>query len=240
MLEFQAMATVTSIEWTERTWNPVTGCTKVSQGCKHCYAERLAERFWADRSFTEVRVHPERLAHPKSIRRPAKIFVNSMSDLFHADVPDSFIRQVFDVMAECPRHTFQILTKRSERLAELGRVLPWPAHIWIGVSVESDEEVDRIDHLRSVPALVRFLSLEPLIGPLGTLDLRGIHWVIVGGESGPNARPMEGKWVPAIRRQCREAKVHLLKQWGGVFRKRAGQLLDGRAYGEFPRAERAA
>jgi protein gp37 len=234
------MAVVTSIEWTDRTWNPVTGCTKVSQGCRRCYAERLAERFWGDRPFTEVRCHPERLNQPKSIRRPSMIFVNSMSDLFHPDVSESFIRRVFNVMAECPRHTFQILTKRSERLAEFAPTLPWPAHIWIGVSVESDDEVQRIDHLRSVPAPVRFLSLEPLIGPLGTLDLRGIHWVIVGGESGPNARPMEGKWVRAIRRQCREANVpFFFKQWGGVFKKRAGRALDGRTYDEFPEARSA-
>src|SRR5271154_1178849 len=146
------MATVTSIEWTHRTWNPVTGCTKVSQGCKHCYAERLADRFWGDRPFTDVRTHPERLAHPKSIRRASMIFVNSMSDLFHPDVDEAFIRKVFGVMVECPRHTFQILTKRSERLAEIGVRLPWLPHMWMGVSVESEDELERIDHLRSVPA----------------------------------------------------------------------------------------
>lgn len=229
------MATVTSIEWTHRTWNPVTGCTKVSQGCKHCYAERLADRFWGDRPFTEVRIHPERLGQPKSIRRPSMIFVNSMSDLFHPDVDETFIRRVFDAMVECPRHTFQILTKRSERLAELGPRLPWLPHMWMGVSVESEDEVPRIEHLRAVPAVVRFLSLEPLIGPLPALNLDGIHWVIVGGESGPHARPMDGKWVRSVRRQCRSAGVpFFFKQWGGVFKKQAGRLLDGRVYDEFP------
>lgn len=235
------MATVTSIEWTHRTWNPVTGCTKVSQGCKHCYAERLADRFWGDRPFTDVRIHPERLDQPVSIRRPSMIFVNSMSDLFHSDVEERFIRQVFDVMVRCPRHTFQVLTKRSERLASLGPQLPWSPNVWMGVSVESEDEIQRIDHLRAAPAAVRFLSLEPLIGPLPELDLREIHWVIVGGESGPQARPMDAKWVRSIRRQCRLAGVpFFFKQWGGVFKKQAGRLLDGRTYDEFPRAARAA
>lgn len=229
------MATVTTIEWTHRTWNPVTGCTKVSQGCKHCYAERLADRFWGQRPFTEVRTHPERLDHPKSVRRPSMFFVNSMSDLFHPDVDEAFIGRVFDAMVDCPRHTFQILTKRSERLAEVGAYLPWQPHMWIGVSVENECEIQRIEHLRRVPALVRFLSLEPLLGPLPSLDLRGIHWVIVGGESGPHARPMEGPWVRSIRRQCREARVpFFFKQWGGVFKKRAGRILDGRTYDQFP------
>ena len=229
------MATVTSIEWTERTWNPVTGCTKVSQGCKHCYAERLADRFWGGRSFTEVRVHPDRLSHPKTIRRPSMFFVNSMSDLFHADVPTSFIEEVFATMRECSRHTFQILTKRSERLATLGQTLRWPENIWVGVSVEDGQTVERIDDLREVPAAVRFLSLEPLLGPLEHLNLAGIHWVIVGGESGPGARPMNAIWVRSVRRQCREAGVpFFFKQWGGVFKKQTGRLLDGRTYDEFP------
>ena len=229
------MATVTSIEWTERTWNPVTGCTKVSQGCKHCYAERLAERFWGERPFTEVRVHPDRLSHPKSIRRPSMIFVNSMSDLFHPDVPTSFIRDVFATMYECSHHTFQVLTKRSERLVALGPTFRWPRNVWIGVSVENDLVVERMDHLRRVPAKVRFLSLEPLLGPLEHLNLEGIHWVIVGGESGPGARPMNAGWVRSIRRQCRQADVpFFFKQWGGVFKKQSGRLLDGRTYDEFP------
>ena len=229
------MAAVTPIEWTEQTWNPVTGCTKVSQGCKHCYAERLAERFWGDRPFTEVRLHPERLAYPASIRRPTKFFVNSMSDLFHEDVPDDFIRAVFDVMAGTPRHVFQVLTKRSARLAELAPALPWRPNIWMGVSVEEQRVVERIDHLRLTPAHIRFLSLEPLIGPLEGLDLGGIHWVIVGGESGPGARPMEPGWVRSIRRQCREARVaFFFKQWGGFAKKRTGRTLDGRTYDEYP------
>lgn len=230
------MATVTSIEWTERTWNPVTGCSKVSQGCKHCYAERIADRFWGDRPFTEVQCHPERLSHPKSIRKGSMFFVNSMSDLFHPDVPDKFIRSVFNVMRECPQHTFQVLTKRSERLAQLGPDLLWPTNVWMGVSVEDARVIERIDHLRAVPAAVRFLSLEPLIGPLEDLNLAGLHWVIVGGESGPGARPMKAAWVKSIRRQCRAARVpFFFKQWGGVFKKHSGRELDGRIYNEFPR-----
>lgn len=232
------MATVTSIEWTERTWNPVTGCSKVSQGCKHCYAERIADRFWGDRPFTEVRIHSERLSQPSSIKRPTMIFVNSMSDLFHLDVPDSFIREVFQVMADCPRHTFQVLTKRSERLRELGPSLPWRPNIWMGVSIEDEDVLGRLDDLRSVPAQVRFLSLEPLIGPLKDLELSGIHWVIVGGESGPGARTMKREWVRDIRRQCGASDVpFFFKQWGGVFKKQSGRALDGRTYSEFPMAD---
>jgi protein gp37 len=229
------MATVTTIEWTERTWNPVTGCSKVSQGCKHCYAERIADRFWGDRPFTEVQCHPERLGHPKSIRKGSMFFVNSMSDLFHPGVPEDFIHAVFKVMAECPQHTFQVLTKRSERLADLAADLPWPDNVWMGVSVEDANVIDRIDHLRTVPAAVRFLSLEPLIGPLENLDLTGIQWVIVGGESGPGARAMRSAWVRSLRRQCRAARVpFFFKQWGGVFKKHSGRELDGRIYNEFP------
>ena len=229
------MATVTSIEWTERTWNPVTGCSKVSQGCKHCYAERIADRFWGDRAFTEVQCHPDRLSHPKSIRKGSMFFVNSMSDLFHPDVPENFIRDVFTVMAECPQHTFQVLTKRSERLAKLAPSLNWPPNVWMGVSVEDARVVERIQDLKNVPAAVRFLSLEPLIGPLTDLDLDGLHWVIVGGESGPGARPMKASWVKSIRRQCRAARVpFFFKQWGGVFKKHSGRELDGRTYDEFP------
>lgn len=229
------MATVTSIEWTERTWNPVTGCSKVSQGCKHCYAERIADRFWGDRPFTEVQCHPERLAHPRSIRKASMFFVNSMSDLFHPDVPEDFILEVFRVMAECRQHTFQVLTKRSGRLAEIANHLSWAKNIWMGVSVEDARVVHRIDHLRAVPAAVRFLSLEPLIGPLESLDLSGMHWVIVGGESGPGARPMKAAWVKSIRGQCRAAGVpFFFKQWGGVFKKHSGRELEGRTYDEFP------
>jgi protein gp37 len=230
------MAAITTIEWTEQTWNPVTGCSKVTQGCKHCYAERIAVRFWKGRPFTEVRCHPDRLTYPKKIKAPTKFFVNSMSDLFHPDVPLEFIRDVFEVMASCPRHTFQVLTKRSERLLELHEQLPWPSNIWMGVSVEDDRVVERIDHLRQTNAAVRFLSLEPLIGPLEGLNLAGIHWAIVGGESGPGAREMKPVWVKSLRRQCRAAGVpFFFKQWGGVFKKDSGRVLDGRTYDEFPR-----
>jgi protein gp37 len=196
------MATVTTIEWTEQTWNPVTGCTKVSQGCKHCYAEVLAKRFWGDRPFAEVRCHPERLDQPRRRRIPTKYFVNSMSDLFHEDVPVTFIAQVFEIMASCERHTFQVLTKRSERLIELAPQLPWPRNIWMGVSVENTRVTRRIEHLKQTPAVVKFVSLEPLIGPLENLPLAGLHWAIVGGESGPGARPMKPEWVRSLRQSA--------------------------------------
>jgi len=208
------MATVTTIEWTERTWNPVTGCSKVSQGCKNCYAERIADRFWGARPFTDVIVHPERLNQPRSLRRPTKIFVNSMSDLFHEHVSVDFIHRVFEVMGECPQHIFQVLTKRSERLLDLASTLVWAPNIWMGVSVEDERVVTRIDELRAVPAHVRFLSLEPLIGPLPDLNLSNIHWAIVGGESGPNARPMLRTWAQNIRRQCRAAGVSFFMKQG--------------------------
>jgi protein gp37 len=229
------MAKVSTIEWTEMTWNPVTGCTKLSQGCKHCYAERLSERFWGTRPFTDVQVHEDRLDQPRRWRRPRTIFVNSMSDLFHEQVPDEFIAHVFEVMRDCPQHTFQILTKRAERLATLAPSLPWPANVWMGVSVEDERVVTRIDQLRNVPAAVRFLSLEPLIGPLPRLRLGGIDWVIVGGESGPGARPMDPRWVDAILWQCRAAGVaFFFKQWGGVRKAATGRELNGRTYDEYP------
>jgi protein gp37 len=229
------MSTVSTIEWTEMTWNPVTGCTKLSQGCKHCYAERLAARFWGTRPFTDIRVHEARLDQPRRWRKPRTIFVNSMSDLFHESVPSEFIARVFTVMEECPQHTFQILTKRAERLAELAPTLSWPKNVWMGVSVEDSRAVARIDFLRNVPAAVRFLSLEPLIGPLGRLQLGGIDWVIVGGESGPGARPMESRWVEELLRQCRAAGVaFFFKQWGGVRKADTGRKLHGRTYDEYP------
>ncbi len=225
----------TTIEWTDYTWNPVSGCTKVSQGCKHCYAERLANRFWKDRPFTEVRLHPERLQQPATWKKPRTVFVNSMSDLFHENVPDDFIRKVFATMAANPQHTFQILTKRSERLSGLGRRLTWPDNVWMGVSVENRKAASRIDELRRTPAKVRFLSLEPLIGPLTKLNLDGIAWVIVGGESGPGARPMKEEWVQDLLRQCREAETaFFFKQWGGIFKARRGRLLNNRTYDELP------
>jgi protein gp37 len=229
------MATVSTIEWTEMTWNPVTGCTKVSQGCKHCYAERLANRFWGERKFTDVMVHPERLDQPMKWRKPRTIFVNSMSDLFQEEVPSSFIRSVFEVMASCPQHSFQVLTKRAARLAKLSRQLTWPENVWMGVSVEDERNVGRIEYLRRVPARVRFLSLEPLIGPLDHLNLDGIGWVIVGGESGPGARAMNPDWVESIYRQCRAAGVpFFFKQWGGKRKDVTGRELHGRTYDEMP------
>ncbi len=231
--------TATTIEWTDFTWNPVSGCTKVSQGCKHCYAERLANRFWKDRPFTVVRLHPERLEQPATWKKPRTVFVNSMSDLFHESVPDDFIRKVFATMAANPQHTFQILTKRSERLSRLGRRLTWPDNVWMGVSVEDRKAVNRIDELRRTPAKVRFLSLEPLIGPLPRLNLDGIAWVIVGGESGPGARPMKEEWVQDLLRQCHKVGIaFFFKQWGGIFKARHGRLLNNRTYDELPAALR--
>lgn len=229
------MATVSTIEWTDYTWNPVTGCSKISQGCKHCYAERLALRFWGDRAFTDVQTHLDRLDQPKRWKKGRTVFVNSMSDLFHESVPLEFIRQVFEVMEDCPQHSFQVLTKRADRLAELANELPWPNNVWMGVSVEDERTIGRIDSLREVPAAVRFLSLEPLIGPLENLNLRGIHWVIVGGESGPGAREMKHAWVQSIRRQCRASDVpFFFKQWGGVRKKATGRTLNGTTYDEMP------
>lgn len=236
------MATQSKIEWTEATWNPVTGCTKISPGCKHCYAERLAKRLQAmgqpnyAHGF-EVTLHERMLAAPMGWNKPQMVFVNSMSDLFHEDVPFSFIEKVFKVMKMANQHRYQVLTKRAERLAELAPRLPWADHIWQGVTVESAGYTSRIDHLRTVPAAVRFLSMEPLLGPVPGLNLEGIDWVIVGGESGPGARPMLSEWVLDIRDQCRKAKVpFFFKQWGGTNKKKAGRLLDGRTYSEMPKA----
>ena len=229
------MGTLSSIEWTDMTWNPVTGCTKLSAGCKHCYAERVAERFWGDRKFTSVQTHPDRLDQPRKWRKPRTIFVNSMSDLFHEKVPSIFIKEAFKVMVECPQHQFQILTKRSDRLLDIAHELPWPLNVWMGVSVEDDRVLHRIDQLRDVPSAVRFLSLEPLIGPLEDLDLDGIDWVIVGGESGPGARPVNPNWVTSIHRQCVEQDVpFFFKQWGGVRKGDFGRSLNGRTYDEMP------
>lgn len=234
------MATKSSIEWTEMTWNPVTGCTKVSEGCRHCYAERLAQRLQAmgnpryARGFA-VTLHEDLLDLPRRWHRGRRIFVNSMSDLFHEQVPEEFIRRVFDTMADCPQHIFQVLTKRSQRLRELAPRLPWPKHVWMGVSVEDERVLGRIADLRQVPAAVRFLSCEPLLGPLDHLPLDGIAWVIVGGESGPGARPMLPEWVESILTQCRRAGVaFFFKQWGGVRKDLTGRLLHGRTYDELP------
>lgn len=234
------MSQGSGIEWTESTWNPVTGCSKVSPGCKHCYAERMALRLQAmgqenyRRGF-EVTLHEAAVEKPLGWKKPQTIFVNSMSDLFHADVPLAFIQRVFDVMERASWHRFQVLTKRADRLAELARELPWPGNVWMGVSVESALYARRIDALRTVPAAIRFLSLEPLLGPLPNLRLGGIDWVIVGGESGPSARPMAEGWVTNLRDQCLVAGVpFFFKQWGGVRKKRAGRVLQGRTWDQLP------
>jgi protein gp37 len=236
------MATKSTIEWTEMTWNPVTGCTKVSEGCRHCYAERMALRLRAmgNRRYVngfEVTLHDDLVDLPRSLRQPRVIFVNSMSDLFHEDVPEEFIGRVFETMAACPQHTFQVLTKRSRRLREMAGRLPWPKNVWIGVSVENHRVLGRIDDLRQVPASVRFLSCEPLLGPMDDVNLDGIAWVIVGGESGPGARPMKPEWVESILKQCRRAQVaFFFKQWGGTRKDIAGRELNGRTYDELPMA----
>lgn len=234
------MAGNSSIEWTEATWNPVTGCSKVSQGCKNCYAERMAKRLVAmnnpryENGF-KVTLHHDLIDLPYSWKKPRKVFVNSMSDLFHEEVPLEFIQKVFKTMVETPQNTYQILTKRSRRLAELAQHLPWTPNIWIGTSVENEQVTFRIDDLREVPAHVRFLSCEPLIGPLKNIDLTGIHWVIVGGESGPGSRPMEADWVRDIRDQCHEQDVaFFFKQWGGVQKHKFGRILDDKIYDEYP------
>lgn len=241
------MGETSSIEWTDATWNPVTGCTKVSPGCAHCYAETFAERFRGvqghpfERGFDLV-LRPERLDAPLSWKRPRRIFVNSMSDLFHEDVPDRFIYAVFDTMRRAQWHQFQVLTKRPQRAAQMASRLPWPPNVWLGTSIELQRWAWRADAIRQVPAAVRFLSCEPLLGPLD-LNLSGIHWVIVGGESGPKARPMHPDWARGIRDQClRVGVAFFFKQWGAhdadgrrVGKWQAGRLLDGRTWDEMPK-----
>ncbi len=237
------MATQSSIEWTEATWNPLTGCTKVSPGCKNCYAERMSERLRAMGQSNyangfKLTLHEHMIETPLSWKKPQRIFVNSMSDLFQDGVPEEFILSVFDTMRRAWWHQFQILTKRSERLLELDSLIKWPPNVWMGVSVESQNYTFRIDHLRKTEARIKFLSIEPLVGPTPNLNLRGIHWVIVGGESGPGSRPMKKAWVLDIRDQCRRSKVpFFFKQWGGVNKKRTGRLLQGRTWDEYPRVE---
>jgi len=234
------MANQSNIEWTEATWNPVTGCSKISAGCKNCYAERLAFRLQAMRNPRyvngfNVTLHEDIVDLPKRWREPRLIFVNSMSDLFHEEVPLEFIQRLFATMRDCSQHTFQILTKRSERLRKLASQIDWPANVWMGVSVEDSRVFPRIDHLRKVPAAIRFLSCEPLIGPLAGIDLTDIHWVIVGGESGPGSRPMQIEWIREIFRACRRENVpFFFKQWGGVRKDLAGRMLRGRTYDEMP------
>ncbi|MFG3621497.1 DUF5131 family protein [Nocardia sp. NPDC047654] len=243
------MSDKSGIEWTEATWNPVTGCDRVSAGCDHCYAMVLAKRLkamGADKYQRDgdprtsgpgfgVTIHPQALDVPRRWRAPRVVFVNSMSDLFHAKVPVGFIRDVFDVMRETPQHTYQVLTKRSMRLKRLADRLEWPDNVWMGVSVENTDYLDRVDHLRDVPAAVRFLSCEPLLGPLDGLVLDGIGWVIAGGESGADHRPMDPEWVRVIRDTCRAADVpFFFKQWGGRTPKAMGRELDGQLWDEMP------
>jgi protein gp37 len=234
------MASNSSIEWTDMTWNPVTGCTKVSQGCKNCYAERMAKRLKAMgaaryQNGFRLTLHDDLVDLPRRWRQPRIVFVNSMSDLFHENVPLEFIQRVFQTMAECPQHVFQVLTKRSSRLREVADDLIWPSNVWMGVSVEDEKVLHRVDDLRAVPAAVRFLSCEPLIGSLRALDVSDIHWVIVGGESGPRARPMDPEWPREIRAICEEARVDFFfKQWGGVRKDLTGRELDGQTYDQMP------
>jgi protein gp37 len=234
------MATKSTIEWTEATWNPVTGCTKISPGCDHCYAERLALRLQAmgqpnyQNGFS-LTVQRRMLELPLKWKTPQIIFVNSMSDLFHKDVPTSYIKEVFDVMKRAHWHLFQVLTKRSQRLMRLSPELEWMPNIWMGVSVENQDYTFRIDHLRETGAQVKFLSLEPLLGPLHDLNLAGINWAIVGGESGPGARVMRSEWVIDIRNQCKAASVpFFFKQWGGTNKKKSGRMLENRTWDEMP------
>ena len=239
------MALSSPIEWTESTWNPVTGCTKISPGCKNCYAKRMAERLqlMGQRNYVngfDLTLQPHALELPLRWKKPQRVFVNSMSDLFHDDVPLGYIRQVFDVMRRAHWHQFQVLTKRAERLLELSESLDWAPNIWMGVSVENAAYKSRIDYLRRTGARVKFVSVEPLLGPTEDMNLSGIDWVIVGGESGPGARELKREWVIDIRKQCRLAGVpFFFKQWGGVNKKRTGRLLDGRTYDEFPKTPTA-
>jgi protein gp37 len=238
------MGNKSSIEWTESTWNPVTGCNKISPGCKHCYAERMAKRLKAMgqpnyANGFDLTLHEHALELPLRWKTPQMIFVNSMSDLFHKSVPLDFVLKVFEVMNRADWHTYQVLTKRSGRLLEVSARIPWSPHIWMGVSVETEKYQTRIDDLRDTGAVVKFLSLEPLLSPLSNIDLKGMDWVIVGGESGPGARPMNPVWVRDIRDQCRKAEVpFFFKQWGGVQKKKKGRELDGRTWDQLPTADR--
>lgn len=244
------MPSNSTIEWTDATWNPVTGCTKISAGCDHCYAERFSERFRgvANHPFEtgfDLTLRPERLDQPLTWRRPRMIFVNSMSDLFHKQIPNNFVSKVFDTMEKATWHTFQVLTKRSSLMRDFLRKRygdrRGPSHIWLGVSVEDSGRLSRVRHLREAPAGIRFLSIEPLIGRIGKLDLNGIDWVIVGGESGPRARPMSVDWVREIRDQCVDANVaFFFKQWGGLRPKSGGRRLDDREWSDFPEVPRPA
>ncbi|MEL7656335.1 MAG: phage Gp37/Gp68 family protein [Bacillota bacterium] len=236
------MSTKSAIEWTESTWNPLTGCTKISPGCANCYAERMSKRLKAMgqsnyQNGFKLTLHEHVINMPLEWKNPQMIFVNSMSDLFHENVPNEFILKVFETMKKASWHTFQVLTKRSERLLELDKIIDWPINVWMGVSVENKDVLFRIEHLRNTHALTKFLSIEPLLGPLPNLNLNQMNWVIVGGESGPGARPMDIEWVRDIRNQCNTNNVpFFFKQWGGINKKKAGRDLDGRTWNELPKA----
>ena len=228
------------IEWTESTWNPVSGCTKISRGCENCYAERMAKRLQAmgtrgyENGF-EVTLHPHALEKPLKMKKPQVIFVNSMSDIFHEKIPDAYIEQMFEVMNRAHWHTFQVLTKRPERLDQIAHKLEWSENIWMGVTIEANQYAERADHLRRCPARIKFLSLEPLIDSVDQIDYTGIDWVIVGGESGPGARIMRKEWVTDVRDRCQKEGIDFFfKQWGGVNKKKAGRELDGHYYDEMP------
>ena len=236
------MATQSTIEWTESTWNPVTGCTKISAGCLHCYAERMAKRLQAMgqnryKNGFKLTLHPEALNEPYHWKKPRVVFVNSMSDLFHEEIPIEFIQDVFSVMNDNKRHTFQILTKRSERLRELTPLLEWSENIWMGVTIENNDYVARADDLRTINAAIKFLSLEPLLGPVPDLELDGIDWIIVGGESGPGARTMKEEWVLDIKKKCdnKQKIPFFFKQWGGVNKKKTGRLLQDKTWDNYPK-----
>ena len=235
------MASLSEIEWTENTWNPITGCNKISLGCKNCYAEKLSLRLKRMglskyKNGFELTMHEHALEIPLKWKKPRLIFVNSMSDLFHKDVPMSFIKNVFKIMHLCPQHKFQLLTKRSKRLEKISPKIKWPNNVWMGVSVENNNCKERIAHLLNTDAKVKFLSLEPLLSPLPRLKLKGVDWVIVGGESGPNARSMKYEWVTQIRDQCVKKRVpFFFKQWGGVRKHLTGRLLDGRTWDQMPK-----
>jgi protein gp37 len=234
------MAQSSSIEWTDATWNPVTGCTKISPGCKHCYAYRMAKRLQAMgqeryRNGFDIALQPDLLKQPFHWKAPRRIFVNSMSDVFHEAVPESYISRIFATMADADWHSYQVLTKRTDRLRKLADRLPWPRNVWMGVSVESEAYLPRVRDLQAVPSAVRFLSVEPLLGRIRRIPLRGIDWVIVGGESGPGARLMQPEWAREIRDQCMTADVpFFFKQWGGTRKARTGRVLDGRYWDEMP------
>jgi protein gp37 len=234
------MPRTTKIEWTHSSWNPATGCTKVSAGCRYCYAERMAKRLQAAglyryRNGFKVTLQEDIVELPLRWRKPRLVFAGSMTDLFHEDIPFEYLLRIFETMQKAHWHVFQLLTKREDRLAELYKHLPWPENVWMGVTVESSKEISRMEILRKVPAAVRFVSMEPLLGPIPRFPIDGIDWIIVGGESGPNARPVEYRWIVEIRNRCLKNNIpFFFKQWGGINKKKSGSLLDGKYYHEYP------